>query len=107
MIAGALTLMDIIAKDQGVAFDPAKSSSFKYVTTGEMKKKSRFGIFGKLIFLVILIFLFIKHPRLLLFFLLFSGIGGPRGRSSGGFGGGGFGGFGGGLSGGGGSSGSW
>ncbi|MDO8462045.1 MAG: TPM domain-containing protein, partial [Deltaproteobacteria bacterium] len=56
-------------------------------------------------FIILLVFLFVRHPFLFLL-LLGNGIGGGRGSGSGGFGGG-FGGFGGGMSGGGGSSGSW
>lgn len=59
-----------------------------------------------LLFFIFVIFMFIKHPRLMLLLLLSSGGRGGRGggRSSGGFGGGG---FGGGGFGGGGASGSW
>ncbi len=62
-----------------------------------------------LIFLVIMIILFIKNPRLFLLFMMGSMLGGRRGHWSGGGGGfgGGFGGFGGGMSGGGGASGGW
>ena len=70
------------------------------------KKGSVLGNILKVIGIIFLIFLFIKHPGLALFFLM--GMGGRGGgSSSGGFGGGGFGGFGGGLSGGGGASRSW
>ena len=61
-----------------------------------------FAVFG------VVIFLFIKHPRLLLLLLLSSSMGGRRSGWSGGGGfGGGFGGGGGGGFGGGGASGSW
>lgn len=65
-----------------------------------------FGVFA------VFVYLFIKHPRLLLLLFLSSSMGGRRGGWSGGggFGGGGFGGFGGGGGGGfggGGASGSW
>lgn len=66
-----------------------------------------------IIFFIVFIYLFIKHPRLLVMLMLMSGRrgawGGGRGFGGGGFsgGGGGFGGGGGGGFGGGGSSGSW
>ncbi len=63
------------------------------------------GLLGIIIFIG-LIYLFARHPGLLLFFLLSSGRGGGGGWSGGG-GGGGFGGGGGGGFGGGGASGSW
>lgn len=55
-----------------------------------------------ILFFIGMAYLFIKHPRLLILFLLFSGMGPRRGWGGGGFGGGGFGGFGGGGGGGGG-----
>jgi len=63
-------------------------------------------------FLIIVVILFIKNPRLFLMLLLFSSMGGRRGSwgSGGGFGGGGFGSFGGGGGGGfggGGATGGW
>jgi uncharacterized protein len=63
-------------------------------------------------FLIVIVILFIKNPRLFLMLLLFSSMGGRRGSwgSGGGFGGGGFGGFGGGGGGGfggGGATGGW
>jgi uncharacterized protein len=62
-------------------------------------------------FLMIMVILFIKNPRLFLMLLLFSSMGGRRGSwGGGGFGGGGFGSFGGGGGGGfggGGASGGW
>jgi len=61
-----------------------------------------------LFFFIIMLIFFIRNPRLFLYWMLFSSMGG-RGswsRGSGGFGGG-FGGFGGGMSGGGGASGGW
>jgi uncharacterized protein len=64
-----------------------------------------------ILFLIGLVFLFIRHPRLLILLLLFSGMGrrgwGGGYSSGGGFGGGSFGGGGGGGFGGGGASGGW
>lgn len=60
-----------------------------------------------ILFFILMVYLFIRHPWLF-FFLMMSGMGGGRrGYSGGSFGGSGFGGFGGGLSGGGGASGRW
>ena len=73
------------------------------------RKPSLFSKIISLLFLVILVIVFIRNPRLFLMLLLFSAMGGRRG-SWGGSGGGGFGGFGGGGGGGfggGGASGGW
>jgi len=68
------------------------------------KKKSKQNPFVTFLIVIVLIYLAIRHPWLLFFFLSSSG----RSGGSGGFGGGGgFGGFGGGSSGGGGGSSSW
>ena len=62
----------------------------------------------KILVLFAMIFVFIRHPWLFLFFLTSSGRGGGSGGGfGGGLGGGGFGGFGGGMSGGGGASRGW
>ncbi|MEA2109423.1 MAG: TPM domain-containing protein [Pseudomonadota bacterium] len=73
------------------------------------RKPSLFSKIISLLFLIVLVIIFIKNPRLFLMLLLFSAMGGRRG-SWGGSGGGGFGGFGGGGGGGfggGGASGGW
>ena len=81
---------------------------FNKLSAKRSKGASKTSKAGSIIFIIILIILCIKYPRLALFLLMFSGIGGGRrgGFGGGGFGGGG-GGFGGGLSGGGGASGGW
>ena len=96
--------------DEGIK--ETSAALFKTFTTGAVPErrqpeKKSFSFFGLLFFLVIL-YLWIRHPLL---FLLFLG-GGPSSRGGfGGFGGGGsgggFGGFGGGSSGGGGGSAGW
>ena len=94
---GTLAVASVIAKDAGVEI------------TGEMQvepakeKKSPLRVVFRLLFMVILFIVFIRHPFL---FLLLLGGGGRGGGGGGGFGGG-FGGFGGGSSGGGGSSRGW
>ncbi|OGW20570.1 MAG: hypothetical protein A2X55_07695 [Nitrospirae bacterium GWB2_47_37] len=76
-----------------------------------IRGKKEIGFFDAIILFAVfgvIIFLFIKHPRLLLLLLLSSSMGGRRSGWSGGGGfGGGFGGGGGGGFGGGGASGSW
>jgi uncharacterized protein len=79
---------------------------------GAGRKPTLLGSIVSILFFIGLIFLFIRHPRLLMFFLLMNMLGGGRRSqwgSGGGFGGGGFGSFGGGGGGfgGGGAGGSW
>jgi uncharacterized protein len=79
----------------------------KLKRTVQKTPDDRPGIFGNvlfLIFVIIMIALFIKNPRLFLMFILLSSMGGRRGGWGGG--GSGFGGGGGGF-GGGGASGGW
>lgn len=94
---GTLAVASVIAKDAGVEITGELSVEPAKVT------KSPLRIFARIIILVILFFVFIRHPFL---FLLLLG-GGGRGGGGGGGGFGGFGGFGGGSSGGGGSSRGW
>lgn len=76
-----------------------------------------FKSIGSILFAIFMIYMFIKHPRLMILLMMMSNNnrrshwgGGSHfggGFGGGGFGGGGFGGFGGGMSGGGGASGGW
>lgn len=99
-----------IAEDAGV-----KLTGLPKLSTFSRTKKTGgpFRTVISLLFLLILIIVFIKNPRALLLFFLFSGMGGRNswgGGSRGGFGSGGFGSFGGGGGGGfggGGASGGW
>ncbi len=106
LLVGASLVADRIAQDAGVKLEVPVAVPQR--RAGRRKKRSS-GI-GSLIFLIFMIILFIKNPRLFLFFMLGSMLGGRRrgyyGGGSGGFGGG-FGGFGGGMSGGGGAGGGW
>lgn len=99
--SGAEAIVNTITNKEGIAFDAGASlegSAPRPVTTEE---RSLLSVVIKVIFLIFLAYLFIRHPWLFLLFL--SGTGR---RGGGGFSGG-FGGFGGGLSGGGGASRGW
>ncbi len=112
--AAALAVINTIADDAGVEIAGMpklrNSSTSPYGGMGR-KKPTLLGIIFSVLFFIGLIYLFIKHPRLLLLLFMANMLGGGR-RSGwsggGGFGGGGsFGGGGGGGFGGGGSSGGW
>jgi uncharacterized protein len=107
--SASLIVVNTIAKDAGVTITgmptvkrPARSAS----------GKKRSGPFQKVmgfLFIIFLIYMFIRHPRAMITMMLLSSMGGRRGGwgGGGGFGGGGFGGGGGGGFGGGGASGGW
>ncbi len=106
-----LTVINEIANDAGVEITGMPRLRSRPADPSRRMEKGRpsllSGIFG-ILFFIGLIYLFIRHPRLLLFLLMFSMLGG--GRRSGWGGGGGFGSFGGGGGGGfggGGASGGW
>jgi uncharacterized protein len=114
--AASLAVINEIASDSGVEITgmPKLKSRSRYPYSGMKPRKPTLlgGIFT-ILFFIGLIYLFIKHPRLLLFLLFMNMLGGGR-RShwggGGGFGGGGFGSFGGGGGGGfggGGAGGGW
>lgn len=100
---GAQAVAGIIAGDKGVQLTGVPRRMY---TQRRTANKSRGRIF-KFLFMIVVLYLIIRHPFLALI-LLSGGRGGYRSGSfsSGGFGGG-FGGFGGGMSGGGGASGGW
>ena len=104
MANGVFAVASVIAKDAGVELTGG-NIEVKQVGLTSPKKGSTLGIFLQFLFLIIMAFVFIRHPFLFLLFLGMSG-GGGRGSSGGGFSGG-FGGFGGGMSGGGGASRGW
>ncbi len=94
-------LVAVIVERENLTFNPSEKISVQKPDD----EGSGLGFLGKLFILLILGYLFIRHPWIFLFFLSSYGGGG---RSSGGFGGGNsFGGFGGGMSGGGGASRGW
>lgn len=113
--AAALVTINTIADDAGVEISGmpkirARSPYADSRTSG--KKPTLLGSIFTILFFIVLIYLFIKHPRLLLLLLAMNMMGGGRRNGwggGGGFGGGGgsFGGGGGGGFGGGGSSGGW
>lgn len=109
IVKAVQAVVSVIAENQGVEISRSPQITFRQ--QGRIKKEHRFfNIVISIFILTLIIYLFIRHPRLLLLFLLTSS-GSRRGRWSGGggFGGGGFGGFsgGGGGFGGGGASGRW
>ena len=110
IVNGVVEAITILNKKYQLGFDTASASNIN-VSSMKHIKGTEGNIIGKILKVVVLIFiifLFIKNPWA---FLIFMGLGGRGGGfRSGGFGGGGggsFGGFGGGMSGGGGASGSW
>lgn len=105
--AGSLAIVGVISKKDELGFDVEKAygtGAAQLTPVIKEKKSSPLSIIGKVIFFLIMAYLFIRHPWLFLIFLSGMGRGGRVGGS--GFSGG-FGGFGGGLSGGGGASRGW
>ncbi|MFH1541388.1 MAG: TPM domain-containing protein [Elusimicrobiota bacterium] len=98
MSTGVLAIASVIAKDAGIELTCGT------VEIKQVGKVSKLGIFLRFLFLIMSIYIFIRHPFLFMLFLGMSG-GGGRGLGGGGFSGGG--GFGGGFSGGGGASRGW
>jgi uncharacterized protein len=100
-----LAMVGIIAKHDNVRITamplPVTQNS------GRVSSPSLLSRIFSILFFILIIFLFIRHPRLLLFLFLMSSMGGRGGGSSWGGTGGGFGGGGGGGFGGGGASGGW
>jgi uncharacterized protein len=110
--SAALAVAGEIARDSGVEITgmPKRTvSRGKYVPVRSRGKPGIFSSLISILFFIALIYLFIRHPKLLILLFLFSGMGGRRSSwgGGGGFGGGGFGGGGGGGFGGGGASGGW
>jgi uncharacterized protein len=107
--AAALAAVNEIASDAGVEISGMPKMR-RIRDSGEGREATLLEkIFGA-IFVVVLIYLFIRHPRLFLLLLLSNTLGGGRRGGwggGGGFGGGSFGGGGGGGFGGGGASGGW
>lgn len=119
IFAGILAVSNIIAADANVeitGMPTLRARNNAQGARGEFRKPSlSSSVFG-ILFFIVLIYLFIRHPRLLLFLFMMNMMGGGRRGGwggSGGFGGGGggfggsFGGGGGGGFGGGGASGGW
>jgi len=111
--AAALSAINEIASESNVEIKgmPKLNARSGYNRgTAKRRKPTLMGTIFSVLFIIGLIYMFIKHPRLFMLFLMMSMLGGGR-RSSwgggGGFGGGSFGGGGGGGFGGGGASGGW
>jgi uncharacterized protein len=102
--AGALAIVQVISQKDGIAFDAEKAygAGFAALRPVERKKSGPIGTALKVLFFLVMGYVFIRHPWLFLLFLGGMGRGGGGGGFSGGFGG-----FGGGLSGGGGASRGW
>jgi uncharacterized protein len=109
IVTATFAIIGEISSDAGVSItgmpDPVSRSPYRGV---ERAKPSLAGKVLTVLFFIGLIYLFIKHPRLLMLLLIMNMMGGRRGGwgGGGGFGGGGFGGGGGGF-GGGGATGRW
>jgi len=110
--AAALVAINTIADDAGVEISGMPRMQTRSSSPETRRKPTLLGGIFSVLFFIALIYLFIKHPKLMLFLLMANMLGGGR-RSGwgggGGFGGGGgsFGGGGGGGFGGGGASGGW
>lgn len=109
-----LSVVDVISKDSGVQISGlprVRQPARGYGGQRPKGKTTISGVIFSILFFIVMIYMFIKYPRLMIFMLLFSGMGGRRSSwgGGGGFGGGfgGFGGGGGGGFGGGGASGGW
>jgi uncharacterized protein len=110
IFTASLAVISEIASDAGVEItDMPQVRTPSPYAQGQRRKPSLFGSIFTILFFIGLIYLFIKHPRLLLFLIMMNMLGGGRRGSWGGGGsfGGGFGGGGGGGFGGGGAGGSW
>lgn len=107
IFTATLAVISEIASNAGVEITgmPKLGRSPSPYRSVQRRKPTLISTLLSLLFFIGLIYLFIRHPRLLLLFLMFSFLGG--GRRSGWGGGGGFGGGGGGGFGGGGASGGW
>jgi len=108
--AATLAVINVIASREGIKITGMPELKPHSYYERSSKGGGIFQAIFALLFFIGAIVLFIKHPRLFLFLLLTSSLGGRRGSwsSGGGFGGGGsFGGGGGGGFGGGGASGGW
>lgn len=102
--AGTAVIVQVIAKKENIPFDPQNAGRLAEMSESSAPDENPgpFATIGKILLLIFMIVLFIRHPWLFLLLLSSSG----RGGTGRGFGGG-FGGFGGGISGGGGASRGW
>jgi uncharacterized protein len=103
--AGTLAIVKTISSKEGLDFDAdsAYGAGAASLAPDVKEKSGPFELIGKILIFLVMIYLFIRHPWLFLFFLSSVGRGSIGGRGFGGS----FGGFGGGLSGGGGASRGW
>jgi uncharacterized protein len=110
IFAASLAAISEIASDAGVEITGMPKLRSRSAYSERKGKPTLLGSILSILLLIGIIYMFIKHPRLMMLFLVMNMLGGGR-RSGwsggGGFGGGGFGGGGGGGFGGGGASGGW
>jgi uncharacterized protein len=102
IVIGAQAVIAIALKEKGIEGSDLEGAAA--APSPARKKGGPLSVIFKILLFLVMVYLFIRHPWLFLFFLASAGRGG--GMRGGGFSGG-FGGFGGGLSGGGGASGRW
>ncbi len=111
IFSASLAAISEIASDAGIEITGMPKLRSRAGSPGRMqqKKPTLLGSIISILFFIGLIYMFIKHPRLLMLLLVMNMMGGRRSgwSSGGGFGGGSFGGGGGGGFGGGGASGGW
>ena len=119
IVQATLAIITRVSSEYGVEITGMPQIYTGYQPVRRASKPSILGSILSVLFFIALVYMFIRHPRLLLFLLFLNMLGGGRrsywgggyggGFGGGGFGGGGFGGFsgGGGGFGGGGATGSW
>ncbi len=110
ILAASLAVINRIATNAGVRITGMPVLRTDRYSGGRVRSPSLLGGIVGIAFLIFLIYMLIRHPRLLLLLLVMNSLGGGRGGGwggGGGFGDGGFGGGGGGGFGGGGASGGW
>lgn len=105
IVAGTQAVVGVALHEKGFKPTDLSDAGYQPGSYSVKKKGGPLSVILKIIMVIAMIIIFIKHPWLALFFLA-GGRGGRVGGGGGGFSGG-FGGFGGGMSGGGGASGGW
>jgi len=107
ILTASLAVISEIASDAGVEITGMQAIKYRSRNSVKRGKPSLGSKILSILFVIGLIYMFIRHPRLLMLLIMMSMMGGGRRSGWGGGGGGGFGGGGGGGFGGGGASGGW
>ena len=107
ILTAALAIISEIASDAGVEITGMQAIKYRSPSSVKRGKPTLGSKILSILFVIGLIYMFIRHPRFLLLLVMMSMMGGGRRGGWGGGGGGGFGGGGGGGFGGGGASGGW